>query len=77
MENAMQSFDRILQLFAAISEAIFYLLIVAMLIGQVIIYLTHSRPNGVFRKIIQYLGNFDIRKPETKPNEYGVKKAEV
>jgi hypothetical protein len=73
----MQSFDRILQLFAAVSEATFYLLVVVMLIGQVVFYFTHSRPNGVFRKIIQYLGNFDIRKPDNKPNEYGVKKAEV
>jgi hypothetical protein len=63
--------------YGEISFGVFAGVVIAMLAGQIAAFFTHIRPNGVWRKIIQYLGNFDTRKPENQSKEYGVKKAEV
>ena len=77
MEGLTRITDSIVSFIGELSRPVYWGLLASFGAGYFIELLTRNKPkpNGIVRKIIQYFGNFDVKK--TEPKEFTSKKIEA
>jgi hypothetical protein len=78
MEEQLRHFaDSLVGVVGGVSKPVYWGIILGLGSIYVVEIFTRARPNGIVRKLIQYIGNLEIRKSEPQKEEYKAKKVEA